>query len=397
MKILQVLCGGAWGGGSVIVLHTIQALIARGDEVWVVTAHDEQTRYFRQAGARVVQLRFWSRHISPGDFLQFIQLFRLCRREKFDLVATHTSKGGFIGRLAAKAAGVRRIVHHAHGFAFRETQERWVQRCYVWLERIAAHACNLIISVSEDHRQAGIREQVAGAEKIVTVLNGIEVDAFDRISKQEARQKLGLATEDVLIGVVGRFAPKKGVEDLIRAFPEIHRAHPNTRLVLVGEGPSRRGLEEQAQSTVVRDHIHFAGYRRDIPDLLAALDIVVQPSISEGLSLSILEPMAAGKPVVACDIEGNREIICSGQNGLLVPPSSPAALAGAVRWLLDDPAHARALGEAARADCRKRFLKERMVRQILNLYDIVAAGQPVTSVEMKSGLLASSPETIRHT
>jgi len=377
MKILQVLCGGAWGGGSVVVLHNIEALIRRGDEVWVITADDEQTRCFQRVGATVVQLRSWRRHISPRDVVPFVQLFRLCRREKFDLVATHTSKAGFIGRLAAKAAGVRHVVHHAHGFAFRETQPKWVQRCYVFLERIAAHACDLIISVSEDHRQAGIRKRVACADKIVTVLNGIELDAFGRTSVQVERGKLGFEAEDVLIGVAGRFAPKKGLEDLIRAFPEIHKAHPKARLVLVGDGPSRPGLEKIAQRIQLGRQIHFTGFRNDIPDLLSAFDVVVQPSISEGLSLSIIEPMAAGKPIVACNIEGNREIITSRVNGLLVPPSDPAALAAAVGLLLKDPEYARALGKAAQDDCRERFSKARMVRQTVKLYDVVAAGKPV--------------------
>ncbi|OLC95389.1 MAG: hypothetical protein DMG35_12035 [Acidobacteria bacterium] len=377
MKSLHMVCGGSWGGGPAIVLAITKALIERGDEVWVVTASKEQTRRFQEAGATVFELGRWIYQIHPQDLLTFVQLFLLCRRERFDLVTTHTSKGGFLGRLAARLAGARHIVHHAHGFAFRETQGHWTRRFYVLLERIAARACSVIISVSEDHRRDAICERVAAAEKIVTILNGIDVGSFGCTSMQEARKKLGLEAADPLIAVASRLAPKKGLEDMIQAFPQIHEFHPHARLVLLGEGPSQIELERQAQSTGLGDRIHFLGFRRNVPELLAAFDVIAQPSISEGLSLAILEAMAAGKPVVACDIPGNREIITSGVNGILAPPSDPPALAMAFRSLLDNSAYARKLGDTAQADCRKRFSQDRMLRQTLSLYDALLVGHPI--------------------
>ena len=396
MKSLHVLCGCAWGGGPAIVLAITKALIERGDEVWVVTASEEQTTRFEEAGATVIELGHWFYQIHPRDLLAFVQLFLLCRRERFDLVTTHTSKGGFIGRLAAKLAGARHIVHHAHGFAFRETQGKWTRRFYVLLERIAARACNVIISVSEDHRRDAIRERVAAAKKIITILNGIEVDSFDRTSMHEARLKLGLELEagDTLICVASRLVPKKGLEDMIRAFQQIHKFHPRARLVLLGEGPSQIELARQAQSTGLGDRIHFPGFRRNIPELLPAFDIIAQPSISEGLSIAILEAMAAGKPLVACDIPGNREIITSGVNGVLVPPSDPPALAMAIRSLLDKGPYARELGKTAQADCRKRFSQDRMVRQTLNLYEAILVGHPFPVSEHVDGLQGGATQEL---
>jgi len=361
MKVLQVLGGGTWGGGSVVVMAYISAMIRRGDEVWVLCLDDDVERRFAEAGCKTVRSRFWFHPINPFDVVPFIELWRLCRREKFDLVATHTSKGGFLGRLAAKAAGAPHIVHHAHGFAFRETQKRWIQRCYITLERLASRACDLIISVSEDHRQGGLRERVAPPEKIVTVLNGIDVDSFRSQPKPRGR--------DLVIGIASRLAPKKGIGDLIEAFPAIHAAHPNARLMLVGDGPSRVDLEAQARRTGLAHRIEFTGFREDVPEILASFDIVIQPSISEGLSISVLEAMAAAKPLVACDIQGNREIITDFQNGLLVPPSDPPRLAKAIAWLLDHPSPAQALAARARADCQARFSRDRMVKQILESYD----------------------------
>jgi glycosyltransferase involved in cell wall biosynthesis len=369
MKVLQILGGGSWGGGSVVVMAYLEQMIERGDEVWVLCLEDDVERRFHQAGCRTVRSPFWFHPINPCDVIPFFQLWRLCRREKFDLVATHTSKGGFLGRLAARAAGVRRIVHHAHGFAFRETQPQLIQRCYAVLERIASRACDLIISVSEDHRQLGIRERVAAPEKIVTVLNGIDVDAFSQVSKDQARAGLGFGPADLLIGVASRLAPKKGIGDLIAAFPAIHRTHPTAQLVLIGDGPARADLEAQARATGLAGRIHFPGFRQDVERVLAAFDLLLQPSISEGLSISVLEAMAAGKPLIVCDIPGNREIITSEVNGLMAAPSDPAALSDAVLWMLDHPAQAAAMGSTALADCRRRFSRDRMVAQILETYD----------------------------
>jgi glycosyltransferase involved in cell wall biosynthesis len=364
MKVLQVLAGGTWGGGCVVVLDYLSEMVRRGDEVWVVCLDDEVERRFAEAGCKTVRSPFWFHPINPLDAIPFFQLWRLCRREKFDLVATHTSKGGFLGRLAAKLAGAPHIVHHAHGFAFRETQKPWIQRCYILLERIAARACDRIISVSEDHRQGGLRARVAPPEKIVTVLNGIDVGAFDRPARPSARKP-----GEVVIGVASRFAPKKGIGDLIEAFPAIHAAHPGARLVLAGDGPSRVELQEQAGRTGLGDRIQFAGFCENVPDVMAAFDIVTQPSISEGLSISVLEGMAAGKPLVVCDIQGNREIITQGVNGMTVPPSDPPSLAAAINWLIDHPSEAQTLAARARADCKARFSRERMVKEILESYD----------------------------
>src|SRR5436305_3091108 len=161
MKIFQVLSGGAWGGGGVVVLAITRALIARGDRVFVLCLDEGVADRFREAGATVVMSPLWLHPINPLDVISLAHLYAVCVRENFDLVATHTSKGGFLGRLAARLAGTPHIVHHAHGFAFRECNSRSVRRLYITLKRLASHCCEAIISVSEDHRQGAIREHVA--------------------------------------------------------------------------------------------------------------------------------------------------------------------------------------------------------------------------------------------
>lgn len=369
MKILHVLGGGAWGGGSVVVMAITRALIARGDEVWVVSLDRENSERFAAIGAKIVRSPFWLHPINPFDIVPFVQLFLLCRRERFDLVDTHTSKGGILGRFAARLAGVPRIIHHAHGFAFKDSNHRWVRKIFLALERMAAKACDGIISVSEEHRATAIAEGVAASSHVRTVLNGIDLRLFEHPNRREARRQLGVDGDELLIGVANRLAPVKAIEYAIRAMPAVVKRFPNARLVIVGEGPSEADLRREAANSGVADRIDFAGFRRNVPELLPAFDIVVQPSRWEGLSISLLEAMAAGRPLVACDVQGNRDVIEHGVNGLMVPPQDPDALASAIANLLSDPALAKRLGERAARDCRTRFSQQRMVEQTLAIYD----------------------------
>ncbi len=357
-----------------VVLAITRALIERGDRVWVVCLDDGVAERFQGIGATIVRSPLWLHPINPLDVVPFVQLLALCRRERFDLVATHTSKGGFLGRLAARLGGVPHIVHHAHGFAFRECHRPMVSRLYVALERLASRACDSIISVSEEHRQAAIRERVTSPNRIQTVLNGIDLRPFQGADPRRARRRLGFQESDLLLAVASRLAPKKGVEYLIRAMPAVLASFGTGQLVIFGEGPMKAELRQEAERVGVAQRVHFPGFRHDIPELLGAFDVILQPSLSEGLSVSVLEAMAAGRPLIVCDIQGNREVIQNGETGLLVPPANSAALAEAILKVLGDPVLARRLGENAARVCRARFSEQRMVEQTLAIYDRVPAG-----------------------
>jgi glycosyltransferase involved in cell wall biosynthesis len=375
MKILQVLAGGAWGGGSVVVLAITKALIDRGNHVCVVCLDDTTARRFASIGATVVRSPLWFHPINPMDIVPFVQLYLLCLRERYDLVATHTSKGGFLGRLAARLAGVRHIVHHAHGFAFRECNHPLVRRLYVLLERFASKYSDSIISVSEDHRQGALREHVANPSMIRTVLNGINLQPFATVDRLAARRAMGFDNEDILLCVASRLSPKKGLEYLIEAMPAVFARFPTVHLLLFGEGPMRDELSRQAERLGLSAHIHFPGFRQNVTQLLGGFDVVLQPSLSEGLSISILEAMAAARPLIVCDIQGNREIIQNMHNGLLVPPADSSALSAAILHILCNPSLADVIGRNAALDCRDRFSEDRMVKETIAVYDDVCSPQ----------------------
>ncbi len=372
MKVLHVLGGGAWGGGSVVVLAITRALIARGDQVWVIALDDETAEKFREAGAVAVRTPMWFRPISPLDIVPLISLWWLCLRRRFHLVVTHTSKGGFLGRIAARLAGVPNIVHHIHGFAFHMSTPPIKVRFYAVLERIAGRCCDLLVTVGEQHRRTAIRLGLKPPDRIRTVLNGIDLTRFLNVDRAAARRTLGFHDGDVVLGSNGRLSDEKGFDFMIRAMPAILARHPNARLVIAGAGPAEAELRTLIGELNLDGRVAVLGFRRDIPELLAAFDVFVHSSLREGLSISLIEAMAAGLPIVASRIWGNMEMIESGVNGLLAPPSDAPAIAEAVCSLLDDPARARRLAATARRDALRRFTEDRMVAENLAVYDAVA-------------------------
>lgn len=354
-----------------VVRALTEALIRRGAQVWVFCLSDEVSERFGEIGAHVVTSPHWRRAINPADALVLRELVSFCRSMAFDVVHTHTSKGGFLGRIAARLAGIPAVIHTIHGFSFNELTPWWKTAFYVQLERLASPFCDVSISVTEQHRLLAIDKRIAEPEKIVTIHNGIDLSRFRGAATGEKKQRdLHPSEEAVLIGTVGRLAPEKGQMVLLQAIPTVLREHPEAHLVFVGEGPQEDELTATAVELGIADHCTFLGFRHDVPELLAGLDIFVQPSPREGLSITLLEAMAAGRPVVAADITGNQEVIDHDINGVLCRPMSSTALAEAILGLMEDLERARVLGLRAREKVEAHFDQRVMVEQTLKVYRI---------------------------
>ena len=228
-----------------------------------------------------------------------------------------------------------------------------------------------MITVGEEHRQIAIQLGIEKAEKIRTILNGIDVTKFIGVNRVAARRELGFEPDEIILGSVGRLATQKGFEYMIDAMPAILAAYPRARLVLSGEGELEALLRQQAQARGVAERVTFLGFRRDVPALLAAFDVFVHPSLWEGLSISLMEAMVAGCPIVCSRIPGNVEMIRHGETGRFATPAVPGSLSAEVCTLLADRDHAADLGIAARQEGLTRFSVERMVDENVAAYDSV--------------------------
>ncbi len=292
----------------------------------------------------------------------FLRLVRWIRQEQFDIVHTYLFSANVFGVLAARAAGIPVII------SSRREVVDWMKPRHRWAARLANRFCHAIVCGSSAIRESVLADERAEAAKLVTIYNGVDCARFAVVDRADRRGSLLGERARVIVMAVGHLSPIKGHTHLLDAAPEVLRRCPETTFVLVGDGPLRQALEAQARRLGVRDRVRFLGKRQDVPRLLAMADVVAIPSRSEGFSNAVLEAMAAGKPVAATDIGGNREAIRHGENGWLMPAADPRGMAEALATLAGDAALRRRLGEEARRTVEERFTLLQMVHEVERLY-----------------------------
>jgi len=370
MKVLHIVGDSRFGGIARIILGLGRIARMDGWEVDVLTTDPEVQEALRSQSLGIVSLDCIRRRIQPlRDIAGVFRLRRYLRHNHYAIVHTHTSKGGFIGRLAAWLAGVPVIVHTVHGFAFHEQSPAPVRMICSALERMASRWCHRIVSVSEFHQRWAIELNICSQMHIQAIPNGIEpLRRGDRSKLAALRRDLDIGDGDLLILSPARLAADKGLTYLIEAAAILPRGGPRYRVVIAGDGPVRKSLERLARERGVTDTVRFLGFRRDIGDLLAVSDLVVLPSLREGLSISLLEAMAAGKPIIASSIGSHREMASQAEMAKLVPPANAAALAEAIQQFAGDPELMAHVAASARSLFEARYTEERMLNAYRQMY-----------------------------
>ena len=303
--------------------------------------------------------------MTPGrvDYFAFWKIRQLIVKLAPDIIHTHNTQPFIEGTLAAMLAGRPAVVHTDHGRQFPD------KRRYMWMEWLASKAVASIVSVSEDNKASLVKHEHIPACKIRVIPNGIDDKKYrTKIDSGLKRAALGVEPDAwPVLGWCGRLSPEKGLPVLLHALPDLVRRYPRLRLLLIGDGASRKELESQAENAGMAPYIRFLGARSDVPEVLQVVDVFVLPSIREGLPLVLLEAMAAGVPIVATDVGGSRQAVHDGVTGYLVPSENPAALAQAVCRVLDDESLRRAFSEEG----RRRFAEQFTIGQMVERYDEV--------------------------
>jgi glycosyltransferase involved in cell wall biosynthesis len=305
------------------------------------------------------------------DFKAILDLTGHLMAKPYQVVHTHNSKAGFIGRLSAKLARVPVIVHTVHGFAFHEQEPPWRQFLFRNLERLASHWCDKMIFISQPLIDWALKEKIICTKKMARIYSGIEMDRFSPVSeqqKQRLKAKWGLQEQDLVIGMVSKLWEGKGHALLIRAFKEILKEKPRARLVIVGEGYLMESLKDLVSQMELSDTVVFTGFLEEVPQVIATFDVAVLPSYFEGMGRVLLEAMAMEKPVVGTLVGGIPDLIEQGVNGYLVSPGNEAELASAVLKILNNKGLAVKMGEAGRKKMTDRFSADTMVRSIEEIY-----------------------------
>lgn len=317
-----------------------------------------------------IQVPYLQRPMSvPRDLMALRDLQRRIRALRPDIVHTHSSKAGFVGRLAARMAGVPRIFYTPHGHVFHSYYGPPITRMFIALERFAARFTERIVVLTDAEAEQHLAVGVGRRGQFVKIPSGVDLTAVraEAAGGSRVRQELGLSRETPVVGSVARLVPVKGLRYLVAAMPEILHRCPETHLVLAGDGDQRSGLEGLARELVVSDRVHFLGFRRDAAAVTAALNVFVLPSLNEGLGRVLVTAMALGVPIVATKVGGVPEVVEDGRQGLLVPSADPQALGRAVTTLLTDRQCAASLGMGGR-DRAGLFSSEVMLKLHAELY-----------------------------
>ena len=299
------------------------------------------------------------------DPILFWGMISLIRRESPQIVHTHLFKSDFHGRLAARIAGAPVVVSTLHSID-RWAQGRSLGRLYGWTARFA----DRVITVSEDVRRFHATYTGIAEEKLVTIENGVDIQRFAELESagRVVRKELDIDNAALVFGVVGRLTPPKDHSTFLKAAALILQKAPQARFLLVGEGPLRKDLELQAQEIGLGRALIFTGLRKDIPAVLAAVDVLVFSSLWEGLPVALLEGMAAARPVVATAVGGIPEVVLPDKSAILVPPGDADALAQACLRLASDSATRRSMGQAGFERVVARYSIDAMIDRTAALY-----------------------------
>jgi len=360
MNILFLTTHANTGGITSYLLTLGEALVKSGHKVLVVSSGGNCVSRFEAVGIRHVQFNIRTKsEVHPKLFFSLGPLKDLIDKEQINIIHAQTRVTQVMGYFLSRLTGVR-MVTTCHGF-FRP---RWFRKFFpCWGEAVIAISKPVAFHLSEDF---GVLKN-----KIHLIPNGIDLNRFAMTNdqmRQESRQKWGISTTP-LIGVIARLSDVKGIKVLIEAMPLILKQLPSANLIIAGQGPEESNLKKLTQDLSLTSQVHFKNTINQTPELLAAFDVFVMPSLMEGLGLSVMEAQACGIPVVASSVGGLVDLIVDGKTGFLVESNDAQALAGRIIDVLKDPQHSKLMAKEARANIEEKFSVGQMLQETLKVYD----------------------------
>ena len=354
ISVTHVITRLTLGGSSENTVSTIEALERAGYASTLAVGPESEGPSLedaRRRGCRLVDVPTLGREVRPAhDVAAVLALVRLFARTRPDIVHTHTSKAGFVGRLAARLARVPIVIHQPHGHIFYGYWGRARTALFVALERLAARWSDTLIALTPREVDEHLERRIGLAAQWQVVPSGVPTAFLRSVApaRAAARARLGLPRDAFVVAGVGRLVPIKGFDVLVDALPAVAALVPSTRVLLIGDGEEREALEARAERLGVSERLRITGVVDDVIALLAAADVLAAPSRNEGMGRVLVEAMAIGVPVVGTTVGGIPDVILDGECGLLVPPGDTAALGEALAELGMDVALRVKLGAGAR-------------------------------------------------
>jgi len=324
----------------------------------------------RNKGVKCFPLPHLIRRIDPfQDFRAFIALYKLMRKEQPDIVHTHSSKAGLLGRWAAWITGVPFIVHTPHGHVFFGHFGPVLSRIFLLAEKITALITNCMIALTEGEKNDYVEFSIIQPASINIIHSGVDIGRYKntQVNIEKKKVSLGLKPNNLVVGTVGWLLPIKGPMILLKALSRIWQDRSDVELVYVGKGDLEWDLKQQAIKMGVSEQVKFLGWRDDVHEIIPVFDLFVLPSLNEGMGRVLVEAMAAGKPVVGSNVGGIPDLIKNGQNGFLFESGDISGLSAVIEKLLLDKNMRHVMGKRGQSIAQD-FSEAKMVEKIDALY-----------------------------
>jgi glycosyltransferase involved in cell wall biosynthesis len=375
IRVLIIITQLVMGGGTKVALDIAQHLKNKPNyEVEILTGpiaegYVDVTHLAHEKGLPTIHVKSLVNQINPIANLKAVSEIRsLILQGNYDIVHTHTKVAGVVGRIAARTAKTPIIVHHVHGWGSPEEMAAGKRLLYLWMERLCARFTHRIITVSKLDMEKGLANRIARKEKFSVIYNGIELGAYRQsVDAQKLRSELGLDPKSKVVGMIGRLNQQKNPLDFIRAAAIVAKGFSDVQFVIIGDGSLLPQCQQLINELELSDKFFLLGYRKDVAKILSILTLTAMSSLWEGLPIVFLESMSAGKPIVANDVDGAREVVTDWETGFLVKPHQPREMAERILYLLNDEEACCNMGKMAQLRSNY-FSMERMLDQVESIY-----------------------------
>jgi len=378
MTILHIITRLIQGGAQQNTVLSCAAQVRAGHEVHLAYGpiygpEGSLLEEAKASGAVLHEVSSMRRAVNPWHDLRcYYALRKLIREIKPDVVHTHSSKAGIIGRASGWAVGAPVVVHTVHGLPFHDQQSRLVHKVYIALEKWAAKRCHHLIAITPAMVEAFEAEEIANENWFTVIPSGVDLSRFEiaHNAKAEARQKLGIDEDAPVIALLARLDALKGHDDIIDILPELEGRLPGIQVLFIGDGWRREHLQKRIAEADCSGHVRVMGFvpHEQIRDILPAADVKLLPSYQEGQSRTLIEALLCGCGIVAYEVGGIPSICIDGETGKLVPIGDKQALADAVVWMIEHPQERRAMTERGQSLVRENFSADFMTQEIEALY-----------------------------
>ncbi|MBP7653797.1 glycosyltransferase family 4 protein [Candidatus Dependentiae bacterium] len=375
-KILHIITKLEFGGAQINTVYSVNHFASAGNDVTLITGSGGiLDKKLIDERVKLIEIPELIRNINPFyDFISMLKLYFIIKKHNFDIVHTHSSKAGILGRIAAKLAGTKKILHTVHGWGFSDKQNYLAFRMFVILEQITAFFTDKIIAVANDNIAKGLKNKIGKKNQYTVIRSGIDFEKFEKAyadsteKKNKTKKNLGVNCDDLIIVMIGCFKPQKNPIEFIKIASVINKKYNNIKFILVGDGALRKDIENEIQSNNLSDKVILAGWRTDVQDILAASDIFCLTSLWEGLPRSILEAYSCRLPVVATEVDGTPEVVINNKTGFLY---SCGKIEDAVKYLellISDKSKRLKFGENGYDIVNSEFSVQKMLADLEKLY-----------------------------